>query len=198
MKSPFVHAALGCCVLCTASVLTTLAASPAAAQSTWFGARQTDAVADPRAAACVSLALGKPDPANGFDQNALTAVAATFDITPVLDALATCRIALRAFPAEPKVIVGHYNAAFTLAVLLFGFNDFPQTDEDAVQKARAIAAGDQTIVAKRMAYFFLGSACEYGVGTAPDLQEAATWYGLGADAGDTIAARELARLKEQQ
>jgi hypothetical protein len=175
-----------------------LAAGPAAAQSTWFGAKQTEAVRDPRAAACVSLALGKPDAANGFDQNALTAVAATFDITPVLDALATCRIALHAFPAEPKVIVAHYNAAFTLAVLLFGFNDFPQTDEDAVLKARAIAGGDQNIVAKRMAYFFLGSACEYGVGTPVDLQDAVKWYGLGAEAGDKIAARELARLKGKQ
>ena len=198
MRSPFVHVVHRCCVLCGALVSVALAPSPAAAQSTWFGAKQTEAVNDPRAAACVSLALGKPDPANGFDQNALTVAAATFNVTPVLDALAACRIALRAFPAEPKVIVGHYNAAFTLAVLLFGFNDFPQTDEDAVRKARGIAEGDENIVAKRMAYFFLGSAYEYSVGTPVDLQEAAKWYGLGAAAGDAIAARELARLAGKQ
>lgn len=192
MKSPFDHSRLRCGTLCCALALT-LAAGPAAAQSTWFGAKQTTAIDDPRAAACVSLALGKPDPANGFDQNALTDVAATFNVTPVLDALATCRIALRAFPAEPKVIVGHYNAAFTLAVLLFGFNDFPKTDEDAVQKARIIAEGDQNL-AKRMAYFFLGSACEYGVGTSLDLQEAAKWYRMAADAGDKISERELSRI----
>jgi len=174
-----------------------LASAPATAQSTWFGAKQTEAVTDPRAAACIALALGKPDPANGFDQNALAYVAATFDVTPVFDALATCRIALRAFPAEPKVIVAHYNAAFTLAILLFGYNDFPQTDEDAVQKARVVAAGDKGF-ARRMAYFFLGSACEYGVGTPLDLKEAAKWYGLGAELGDTIAARELARIRGQQ
>lgn len=174
----------------------TLAATPAAAESSWFGVPQTAAVNDPRVVACVSLALGKPEPARGLNPNGLAGVAETFEVTPVFDALATCRIALRAFPAEPKVIVAHYNAAFTVAALLFGFNDFPQTDEDAVQKARAIAAGDNGFSA-RMADFFLGSACEYGVGTPVALQEAAKWYGLAADAGDTIAQRELARIKGQ-
>jgi hypothetical protein len=112
----------------------------------------------------------------------------------VLDALAKCRIALRAFPAEPKVIVAHYNAAFTLSVLLFGFKEFPATDEDAALKAQAIAAGNENDFIKRIAYFFLGSACEYGVGTPLDLQEAAKWYGMAAAAGDTIAARELSRI----
>lgn len=184
------------CALCGVLPLM-LAAGPAAAQSTWFGAKQTEAVNDPRATTCLSLALRKPDPADGLNPNGLADVAVTFQVTPIIDALATCRIALHAFPAEPKVIVAHYNAAFTLAVLLFGFNDFPQTDEAAVQKARAIAAGDQSALVKRMVYFFLGSACEYGVGTPVDLTEAAKWYGLAAEDGDTISKRELARIKGQ-
>jgi TPR repeat protein len=192
MRSAFGSPTLPWCVLCGVSALTL--APPAAAQSSWFGVSQTAAVNDPRAAACVSLALGKPEPAHGFNPNGLAGVAETFDLTPVFDAVATCRIALRAFPAEPKVIVAHYNAAFTLSVILFGFKDFPQTDEDAVQKARAIAAADNSFSA-RMADFFLGSACEYGVGTPVDLQEAAKWYSLAADAGDTIAKRELSRIR---
>ena len=197
MTSAFPFPALRSCAL-SGLLASTLAATPAAAGSSWSGVPRPAAVNDPRVVACVSLALGKPEPARGLNPNGLAGVAETFEVTPVFDALATCRIALRAFPAEPKVIVAHYNAAFTLAVLLFGFNDFPQTDEDAVRKARAIAEGDENIVAKRMAYFFLGSACDYSVGTPVDLQEAAKWYGLGAAAGDTIAARELARFTGKQ
>jgi TPR repeat protein len=178
-------------------VALTPAAGPAAAQSSWFGAEQTAAVTDPRAAACLSLALGDPDPAEGINPNGLAGAAERFEVAVVLDALAKCRLALRAFPAEPKVIVAHYNAAFTLSVLLFGFKEFPETDEDAVQKARAIAAGDENFV-KRIAYFFLGSACEYGIGTPLDLQEAAQWYGVAAAAGDDISARELARITGKQ
>lgn len=196
MKSPFARLVLWCFALCGVLTLT-LAAPAATAQSSWFGAPQTAAVTDPRAAACLSLALTKPGAAEGLNTNGLADVGERFELTAVFDALATCRIALRAFPAEPKVIVAHYNAAFTLAVLLFGFNEFPQTDEDAVLKAREMAAGDDSF-AKRMADFFLGSACEYGVGTPVDLQEAAKWYGLAANAGDTVAKRELSRITGQQ
>lgn len=196
MKSAFDDVTLRCRTLCHALALT-LAAGPAAAQSSWFGAEQTAAVTDPRAAACLSLALGDPDPAEGINPNGLAGAAERFEVAVVLDALAKCRIALRAFPAEPKVIVGQYNAAFTLSVLLFGFKEFPETDEDAVRKARAIAAGDENFV-KRIAYFFLGSACEYGIGTPLDLQEAAKWYRMAADAGDDISARELARITGKQ
>lgn len=200
MKSAFDHVTRRRCTLCYALALElvlaltlTLFAGSAAAQSSWFGAQQSAAITDPRAAACVSLALGDPDPAQGINPNGLAKAAELFDVPVVLDALAKCRIALRAFPAERKVIVAHYNAAFTLSVLLFGFKEFPETDEDAVHKARAIAAGDENFL-KRIAYFFLGSACEYGVGTPLDLQEAAKWYGLAAAAGDKIAERELSRI----
>ena len=113
--------------------------------------------------------MGGPDPAQGINPNGLAGAAERFEVAVVLDALAKCRLALRAFPAEPKVIVA---PAFTLSVLLFGFKEFPETDEDAVRKARTIAAGDENFV-KRVANFFLGSACEYGIGTPLDLQEAA-------------------------
>jgi hypothetical protein len=196
MNSAFASVTLRCRTLCYALALT-LAAGPAAAQSSWFGAEQTAAVTDPRAAACLSLALGDPDPAQGINPNGLAGAAERFEVAVVLDALAKCRIALRAFPAEPKVIVAHYNVAFTLSVLLFGFKEFPETDEDAVRKARAIAAGDENFV-KRIAYFFLGSACEYGIGTPLDLQEAAQWYGMAAAAGDDISARELGRIRGKQ
>src|SRR5262249_38275061 len=147
----------------------TLAAPPAKAQSTWFGAKQTAAVNDPKATACISLALGNHDPPFDFSQNLLEGAAARFDIPAVEDALAACRIALRASPGEPKVIVAHLNAALTLSMLLFGFKDVPPTDEDAVRKARAIAEGaDANRFEKQMAGFFLGSAYEYGVGTPPD------------------------------
>ena len=112
--------------------------------------------------------MGGPVDAQDIDPpNGLARAAAQFNVSVVIDAVAKCRIALHAFPAEPKVIVAHYNAAYSLSVLLFGFNDFPKTDEDAVQKARAIAAGDENFV-KGIAYFFLGSACEYCIGTALD------------------------------
>jgi len=173
----------------------TFAVHPARAQSTWFGAKQTAAVNDPKATACVSLALGTHDPPYDFSQNLLEGAAARFDMPAVEDALATCRIALRAFPDEPKVIVAHFNAALTLSMLLFGFKDVPPTDEDAVRKARAIAEGaDASRFEKQMTGFFLGSAYEYGVGTPPDPHEAAKWYGVAADAGDKISEGELARL----
>jgi len=171
------------------------AADPAAAQSTWFGAKQTAAVNDPKATACVSLALGTHDPPYDFSQNLLESAAARFDMPAVEDAVAMCRIALRAFPGEPKVIVAHFNAALTLSMLLFGFKDVPPTDEDAVQKARALAERDDANrFEKQMAGFFLGSAYEYGVGTPPDPREAAKWYGMAASTGDKISERELARL----
>ena len=180
---------LGCVIALT------FAAHPAAAQSTWFGAKQTAAVNDPKATACISLALGNHDPPFDFSQNLLEGAAARFDMPAVEDAVAMCRIALRAFPGEPKVIVAHFNAALTFSMLLFGFKDLPLTDEDAVRKARAIAEGtDANRFEKQMAGFFLGSAYEYGVGTAPDPHEAAKWYGMAADAGDKVSERELARL----
>ena len=197
MKSAFGYVTIRGCTLGYALALT-LAAGPAAAQSTWFGAKQSAAVDDPKAVACLALALGGPVDAQDIDPpNGLARAAAQFNVSVVIDAVAKCRIALHAFPAEPKVIVAHYNAAYTLSVLLFGFNDFPKTDEDAVQKARAIAAGDDSFV-KRMAYFFLGSACEYGVGTPLDPQEAAKWYGMAAAAGDKISERELAQITGKQ
>jgi len=42
------------------------------------------------------------------------------------------------------------------------------------------------------------SACQYGVGTQLDLQEAARWYGLAVDGGDKIAERELSRITGKQ
>ena len=122
MKSPFASVTLGRFFLCGALVLPALAAGPAAAQSTWYGAKQSPAVDDPRAAACLALALGRLEEAQDiYPPNGLARAAETLNVPVVIDALAKCRIALRAFPAEPKVIVAHYNAAYTLTVLLFGF-----------------------------------------------------------------------------
>jgi hypothetical protein len=198
MKSAFDDMTLPGCTLGYALALTLAASPAAAAQSSWFGAEQTAAINDPRAAECFSLALGVPDPAEGINPNGLAGAAERFEVAVVLDALAKCRIALRAFPAEPKVIVAQYNAAFTLSVLLFGFKEFPATDEDAARKARAIAAGGENNFVKGIAYFFLGSACEYGIGTPLDPQEAAKWYGMAAAAGDKISERELARITGKQ
>ena len=69
----------------------------------------------------------------------------------------------------------------------------PRNGRGRRSKGARNCCGDENFV-KRIAYFFLGSACEYGIGTPLDLQEAAKWYGMAAAAGDKISERELSRL----
>jgi TPR repeat protein len=123
-----------------------------------------------------------------------------FELEPVFDAVATCRAALARYPNERKVIIAEYHASDLLSVLVLGLK-FPDSDEQAF--ALVLEVGNKALsdrssangLLSRMAGFYLGSAYEYGVGTKPDRTAAMKWYAFGADVGDAISMRELARLQ---
>lgn len=116
------------------------------------------------------------------------------DVGGLTEAAAECRAALAAFPAEPKVIIAHYNAMEAIHLILFGINSMPDTDATAVAKVRALGADGSLGFLATLIGIYLGTAYEYGVGTPADASEAASWYRKAAEAGDPTATRELARL----
>ena len=102
MKSAFGYMTLRGCTLGYALALT-LAAGPAAAQSTWFGAQQSAAVDDPKAVACLALALGGPVDAQDIDPpNGLARAAAQFNVSVVIDAVRSAALRFTLFPRSPK------------------------------------------------------------------------------------------------
>jgi hypothetical protein len=118
------------------------------------------------------------------------------DVETVADGFAVCRRAFAAFPSEPKLIIANHTATDALSVILFGIEGFPKTDAEAVAKARNLAEGkggsDKFLVP--LAGVLLGTAYEYGIGTAKDRGEAFRWYRFAADAGSKTGKRELERL----
>jgi hypothetical protein len=182
------------------AVLASLFSLPAFAdEPTWFGAKQTAAIHDPRAVACIELGVRGEGPDSGSQKNmygsAVEMAAATLNIAALEDAFAKCRLAFRAFPSEPKVVVAHYATESSVAIILFGLKNPPTTDEAALDDAiKSLAAASADTFGRRLANFFIGSDYEFGVGTTPDLAKASAAYRSAAEAGDTIAPRELARL----
>jgi TPR repeat protein len=154
---------------------------------------------DPIVKRCRMLAARRVDPTLDSLTTAVDQAAVQFNIAPVFEAVAACRAALAAYPNEPKVIVAQYNASEALSVLALGLK-FPESDEQAL--ATALQAAEKEWNASglnaQLLDFFLGSAYEYGAGTAPDRAAAIKWYTRGANAGDPISKRELARLQSSQ
>jgi TPR repeat protein len=150
---------------------------------------------DPVVKRCRLLAARRTDPKIDPIQTAVENAAFAFRTEIVLDAVAICRAALAAYPNEPKVIIAHYNASEALSMLALGLK-FPDSEADALtlalQEEAKEAAGS---IAKQMLGFYIASAYDYGVGTRPDRAAAMKWYAVGAEAGDAIAKRELARLQ---
>jgi len=178
------------------SAYAALAAGCSAARAeepTWFGAKQTAAAHDPLSVACIEKGL----PGGGANHDPTTApvVEAMYrlDLPELEDAFAKCRLAFRAFPSEPKIVVAHATTESMVALLLFGLKDMPPRDETALRAAEA-ALPSEIGMTKTLANFYVGSDYEFGVGAKPDAAKAAAGYRAAAEAGDKIAAHELARL----
>lgn len=152
------------------------------------------ALSDPRVTRCLFLGLRRQDPALDGITAHVEKSAMLFEIAGVTEAVAACRAAIEALPAEPKVIIAHYNAVEAISLLLFGFKDMPSTDEDGIAKARALAAKETGSIFGKLIGMYLGTAYEYGVGVAADKTQAIRWYRQAADAGDANAKKELDRL----
>jgi TPR repeat protein len=150
---------------------------------------------DPAVKRCRMLAARRMDPSIEPMLTAAEQAAFSLEVEPLLEAVATCRAALAAHPNEPKVIVAHYTASEALSNLALGLN-FPESEADALALARREVEQEQGGgIVKQLLAFYIASAYEYGVGTRPDRSAAMKWYAAGADAGDAIAKRELARLQ---
>lgn len=155
-------------------------------------------LADPRVQRCRALAARRAgdDPDLTSIDTVVERAAALLELAPVLDAVATCRAALRAFPNEPAVIIPHFTASESLSLLVLGIR-FPESDEEKL--ALALKAGETVDkpsgIFAQMLGFFLGSAYEYGIGAEPDRAAAIRWYAVAAGAGDLVSQRELARLR---
>jgi hypothetical protein len=152
---------------------------------------------DPVVQRCRMLAARRMDPSLDSVTTAVDLAASAIQLEPVFDAVATCRAALAVYPTEPKVIIAHYNASEALLVLALGIK-FPDSEE-AIFNMAIEHIGEQQNDSGMMGQilgFFLGSAFEYGVGTAPNRAAAMKWYGVAAAAGDPISKRELMRLQD--
>ncbi|MFO1184463.1 MAG: hypothetical protein U1E56_06730 [Bauldia sp.] len=167
----------------------------AAPQASRLPVSSAAALADPTVMRCRSLAARRMDPAKDALFTVVENAVALLNLEVVHDAVAVCRAALAAFPAEPRVIVAHANAAEALSLIVFGMR-FPDGEEQQLALALGAAGKPDGLTGflGRSLGFFLGSAYEYGVGTAPDAAAALKWYAAAAAAGDPIAKRELARL----
>jgi hypothetical protein len=157
---------------------------------------QSAALGDPRVKRCLHMALRRENPDIAPMETLVENAAMMLDVPVLLDGFAACRLALAAFPSEPKVIIAHYNAVEMVTMILFGIRNVPRTDAEAVMRARAEAAtlGKKDGLLAPLTGVFLGSAYELGIGTPPDIAEAAKWYRLAADAGSEVARRELDRM----
>jgi TPR repeat protein len=157
---------------------------------------QSAALQDARVTRCLQMALRRENPKLPPTETVVERAAMMFEIPVVLDGFAACRLALAAFPAEPKVVIAEYNAAEMMRLLVFGVSDVPRTDAEAVARLRArsgqLDRKDRFLTPA--IGMFLGSAYEFGIGTSADHAEAARWYGLAADAGSQVARRELDRM----
>jgi TPR repeat protein len=149
---------------------------------------------NPHVERCLFLGLRRQDPKLSAIVTHVEEAAFILDTAGVTEAVAQCRAALAAFPAEPKVIIAHYNAVEAMMMLLFGIKEFPASDEAAVAIALKQARAPSGVLSN-LAWFYLGSAYTYGIGTAADTAEAVRWYRRAADAGNEAAKRELARLE---
>src|SRR5436190_23204779 len=66
---------------------------------------------DPVVQRCRLLAARRTDPKIDNSVTAAVEIAAQlFDLPPIFDAVAACRVALQAYPNEPSVIIPHYTA----------------------------------------------------------------------------------------
>jgi TPR repeat protein len=180
---------LSAATLLTLAITAVAGGDPAKAQS--------PALSDPRVKRCLFMALRRENPKLDAITTTVDEALAMLDIPALLDGFTTCRAALAAFPAEPKVIVAHYNAVEAVAVLLFGI-EMPRTDAECVTKAGELAADflqtRKSDMLLPMYAVFLGSASEFGIGTSRNIPEAAKWYRIAADAGSEVARRELDRM----
>jgi TPR repeat protein len=159
---------------------------------------QSPALGDARVKRCLFMALRRENPKLDAATTTVDQAFSLFDIPVVLDGFTSCRVAFAAFPAEPKVVIAHYNAVEAVAVLLFGIREMPRNEVDWVTKARALAA--EQMQPGKFHYWtqlfgvFLGSANEFGIGTSVNIEEAAKWYRVAVDAGSEVARRELNRM----
>jgi hypothetical protein len=149
---------------------------------------------DPVVKRCRLLAARRTDPKIAPMSTAVEEATFVFQTETVLDAVTNCRAALAAYPNEPKVIIAHYNASEALSMLALGLK-FPDSEADALALALQEVAKEPDGMVKQMLAFYIASAYEYGVGATPDRSAAIKWYTVGAEAGDAIAKRELARLQ---
>jgi hypothetical protein len=148
---------------------------------------------DPIVQRCRMLAARRTNPALDSLITAVDKAAMELRLPVVFDAVADCRAALVLYPNEPAVIIAHYTASEALSVLALGLK-FPDSEEEAFHQVLQATAKEGSPMVKQMFGFYLGSAYEYGVGTAPDSAAAMKWYAVAAEAGDPISKRELARL----
>jgi TPR repeat protein len=149
---------------------------------------------DPVVKRCRLLAARRTDPDVAPMLTAVEQAAQELRFEPVFDAVATCRAALAAHPNEPKVIIAHYNASEALSLLALGVK-LPDSEAEALAFALHEAANESEDMGKQLLAFYIASAYEHGIGTKPDRAAAMKWYAVGAEAGDAISKRELARLQ---
>jgi hypothetical protein len=149
---------------------------------------------DPLVKSCRQLAARRTEDASDSITTAVEKAMYEFRMEIVADALARCRLALARYPAEPDVIIAHYTASEAVHILLLGLK-FPDSEEESFAMALEAARSQTGGFLLKMAAFYVASAYEYGVGTKPDLAEAAKWYAAAANDGDPISKRELARLQ---
>ena len=155
---------------------------------------------DPVVKRCRLLAARRADPSIPPPMTAVEKAAMMFQIEPVLDAVATCRVALAAYPNEPSVIIAHYNASEALSGLALG-PKLLDSEASALKTLEGLLSaavgpgGDGGAMFKQMMAFYVASDYEYGIGTQPDRAAAMKWYAVAAEAGDAISKRELARLQ---
>jgi hypothetical protein len=155
---------------------------------------------DPVVKRCRLVAARRTDPNVTPGFTAVENAAMRLQVEPVLDAFATCRAALAAYPNEPKVIIAHDTASEALSGLIFGpnFSDFAADRTLALQRLLNVpgaSPGQGGAMMMRAMAFYVASASEYGVGIKRDRAAAMKWYAVAAEAGDAISKRELARLQ---
>ena len=126
-------------------------------------------------------------------------VVASFELLMIdvpFEALAVCRRALAAAPADAGLIAGEDLATKVVSTLALGV-DYPPKRADAVAKALALAPGATGIEAPLIAYY-LGSAFAYGAGIPKDPAGAILWFTKALQAktqGDDVVQSELYRVR---
>ena len=148
-----------------------------------------------RAQACMKGALRRPTQDTSALESQIEAAYFAFDQLKIQDVLAQCRAAIVDEPGNTQVIVAHYLSAQLFYLMLYG--ETYTLDEALLLEEAASNLEDPGLsdLARGMTLFHLGSAYQYGIGTAVDVEKAKTFYRRGADGGDPIAARELQLLE---